>query len=59
MQKIFTWIVSIGADQNDDDDLRLKKSLLVVCALPFALLDEAASAAGKPIGFTLLVINIL
>jgi adenylate cyclase len=41
MQRIFTWIVSIGADQHDDDDLRLKKSLLVVCALPFALLGVA------------------
>lgn len=31
-------IVRIGEDPNDDDDLRLKKSLLVVCSLPFAII---------------------
>ena len=29
------WAASIGADPDDDDDIRLRKSLLVVCALPF------------------------
>jgi adenylate cyclase len=40
-QEILTWVVRIGADPNDDDDFRLKKSLLVVCALPFAILAVA------------------
>jgi adenylate cyclase len=40
-QKLFAWMVLIGADPNDDDDLRLKKSLLVVCASPFALAGVA------------------
>ena len=40
-KKIFTRVVDIGADPNDDDDLRLKKSLLVVCASPFALAGVA------------------
>jgi len=31
-------IVRIGEDPNDDDDVRLKKSLLVVCSLPFAII---------------------
>jgi adenylate cyclase len=34
-KKIFGWVASIGADPNDDDDIRLRKSLLVVCAFPF------------------------
>src|SRR5689334_23350218 len=28
-------IAHIGSDPNDDDDLRLQKSLLVICAIPF------------------------
>lgn len=28
-------IARIGADSNDDDDIRLRKSLLVICAFPF------------------------
>ena len=53
MREIFTWVVRIGEDPNDDDDLRLKKSLLVVCALPFAILAVAWGLMyillGKPI----------
>lgn len=37
IRNIFVWILRIGADPIDDDDIRLRKSLLVVCALPFAL----------------------
>jgi hypothetical protein len=28
-------IARVGADPSDDDDIRLQKSLLVICALPF------------------------
>jgi guanylate cyclase len=35
--KAFALISRIGADPNDGDDLRLKKSLLVICAVPFIL----------------------
>lgn len=34
-------IARIGADADDDDDIRLKKSLLVVCALPFVFAGAA------------------
>jgi guanylate cyclase len=37
LQKAFALISRIGADPNDGDDLRLKKSLLVICAVPFIL----------------------
>jgi len=30
-------VARIGSDPNDDDDIRLQKSLLVVCAIPFIL----------------------
>jgi guanylate cyclase len=39
--RIGTWLVRIGADPDDDDDLRLKKSLLVVCSFPFMLAGAA------------------
>ncbi len=35
MKNAFSWVARIGADSNDDDDLQLKKSLLVVCAFFF------------------------
>ncbi|HEX9330375.1 MAG TPA: adenylate/guanylate cyclase domain-containing protein [Anaerolineales bacterium] len=35
LQQMLTWAARIGADPNDDDDIRLQKSLLVVCAFPF------------------------
>ena len=36
MNKSIAWVVRIGRDPEDDDDIRLQKSLLTVCALPFA-----------------------
>ncbi len=36
MENIISWVVRIGMDPNDDDDIRLRKSLLVICAFPFA-----------------------
>jgi guanylate cyclase len=38
---IFVWVVRIGIDPDDDDDIRLRKSLLVLCALPFAFAGAA------------------
>ena len=35
IQKLFSRIALIGADVNDDEDARLKKALLVICAFPF------------------------
>lgn len=35
MKRVFAWVVRIGADPNDDDDIRLQKSLLAVCSLLF------------------------
>lgn len=35
VQRMLPAIARIGSDPNDDDDIRLQKSLLVVCALPF------------------------
>ncbi len=35
LQRIFTFIARIGATPGDDDDTRLQKSLLVLCAFPF------------------------
>ena len=34
-KNILAQAVRIGADPQDDDDIRLRKSLLIVCALPF------------------------
>ena len=34
-------VAKIGADPDDDDDIRLKKSLLVICAFPFTLAGTA------------------
>ncbi len=36
--RYFDWLTRIGADPADDNDARLQKSLLVVCALPFAFI---------------------
>lgn len=35
MKEIFARVARIGADPTDDDDIRLRKSLLVLCAFPF------------------------
>lgn len=32
---LVNWLVGIGADPNDSDDIQLQKSLLVVCSIPF------------------------
>jgi adenylate cyclase len=40
-QNLFERIAHIGADPHDDDDLRLQKSLLVVCAFPFMVAGVA------------------
>jgi adenylate cyclase len=34
-ERVLASIARIGSDPNDDDDVRLQKSLLVVCAFPF------------------------
>ena len=36
LNKILMRVAGIGADPNDDDNLRLQKSLLVFCAFPSA-----------------------
>lgn len=35
IKKLILWITRIGSDSNDDENLRLQKSLLAVCAVPF------------------------
>src|SRR5258706_15845934 len=40
-QRVFSSIARIGSDPNDDDDIRLQKSLLVVCAIPFIIAGAA------------------
>jgi len=35
MQRTLPVVARIGSDPNDDDDIRLQKSLLVICAFPF------------------------
>ena len=37
IQQTVPFIARIGSDPNDDDDIRLQKSLLVLCAFPFML----------------------
>jgi guanylate cyclase len=37
IQQTLSSIARIGSDPNDDDDIRLQKSLMVVCAIPFIL----------------------
>ncbi len=41
VKEIFTWVARIGANPNDDDDIRLRKSLLVVCAFIFMFAGAA------------------
>ena len=40
-QRALPSIARIGSDPNDDDDIRLQKSLLVVCAIPFIIAGAA------------------
>lgn len=35
IKQALPWVARIGSDPNDDDNIRLQKSLLVVCAIPF------------------------
>lgn len=37
----FAWVARIGADPNDDVDLQLQKSLLVLCSFPFVFAGVA------------------
>jgi guanylate cyclase len=37
IRQLLPFIAKTGADPNDDDDIRLQKSLLVLCAFPFML----------------------
>jgi guanylate cyclase len=37
IRQMLPLVARIGSDPNDDDDIRLQKSLLVVCAIPFML----------------------
>ena len=41
MTKLLAWVVCIGEAQDDDDDIRLRKSLLVVCASSFVVAGAA------------------
>jgi adenylate cyclase len=41
LQQLLLSMSRIGSDPNDDDDIRLQKSLLVVCAIPFMLAGAA------------------
>lgn len=41
IQRVLPSIAQIGADPNDDDDIRLQKSLLVICAFPFMVAGVA------------------
>lgn len=37
IQKLFSSIIRIGADPGDNEDLKLQKSLLVICSFPFMI----------------------
>jgi adenylate cyclase len=41
IQRTLSFVARIGADPNDDDDIRLQKSLLVICAIPFIFAGAA------------------
>jgi guanylate cyclase len=41
MKKGLAWLVRIGMDPDDDDDIQLQKSLLTVCAFPFVFAGAA------------------
>jgi adenylate cyclase len=40
-QQIISSLARVGSDPNDDDDIRLQKSLLVLCAFPFMIAGVA------------------
>ena len=37
LSEILAWAARVGSNPNDDDDIRLQKSLLVLCAIPFMI----------------------
>jgi guanylate cyclase len=41
VQRVLSSISRIGSDPNDNDDIRLQKSLLVICAFPFMVAGVA------------------
>jgi guanylate cyclase len=41
VQRTLPVVARIGSDPNDDDDIRLQKSLLVICAFPFMVAGVA------------------
>jgi adenylate cyclase len=41
IQRTLPFVARIGSDPNDDDDIRLQKSLLVICAIPFIFAGAA------------------
>lgn len=41
LQNAIAFLSRVGTDPNDDDNIRLKKSLLVVCAIPFIFAGAA------------------
>src|SRR5258708_26468279 len=41
LKTVLTRIARIGADPLDDDEMRLRKSLLVLCAFPFTVAGAA------------------
>jgi guanylate cyclase len=41
IQQTVPFVARIGSDPNDDDDIRLQKTLLVLCAIPFMLAGVA------------------
>jgi len=41
MKKVFAWVARTGADPNDEDDIKLQKSLLVICAFLFIFAGAA------------------
>ena len=41
IQRMLPVVARIGSDPNDDDDIRLQKSLLVICAFPFMVAGVA------------------
>jgi len=42
--RLFSLVARIGADPRDDDDIRLRKALLALCAIPFIFAGAAWGA---------------
>ena len=41
MKNVFSWVARTGADPNDEDDIKLQKLLLVICAFLFIFAGAA------------------